>query len=145
MLAASEFDQIAGRLRSMSRDGGSIEAAQVKVIGLDEIREAAGPRWPRMRERVRQGSLSILSQHTGPDDVIVPAGDGFLIVLAEGPAGDTQRRCQQMSDALLSFYLGEDALKTLRPEVKNRSLNADGLTDLISSSMRSADNKAIVA
>lgn len=142
MLAATEFDQIAGRLRSMSRDGGSIEAAQVKVIGLDEIREAAGPRWPRMRERVRQGSLSILSQHTGPDDVIVPAGDGFLIVLAEGPAGDTQRRCQQMRDALLSFYLGEDALKSLRPEVKNRSLNADGLTDLIASSMR---DKPVVA
>lgn len=142
MLAATEFDQIAGRLRSMSRDGGSIEAAQVKVIGLDEIREAAGPRWPRMRERVRQGSLSILSQHTGPDDVIVPAGDGFLIVLAEGPAGDTQRRCQQMRDALLTFYLGEEALKSLRPEVKNRSLNADGLTDLIASSIR---DKAVVA
>lgn len=142
MLAASEFDQIAGRLRSMSRDGGSIEAAQVKVIGLDEIREAAGPRWARMRERVKAGSLSILSQHTGPDDVIVPAGDGFLIVLAEGPAGDTQRRCQQMRDALLTFYLGEEALKSLRPEVKNRSLNADGLTDLIASSMR---DKAVVA
>jgi hypothetical protein len=136
VLASNELETVSGRLRAMSRDGGSIEAAQVKLIGLDEIREAAGPRWPRMRERVRQGSYSILSQHTGPDDVIIPAGDGFLIMLAEGRPGDTQRRCQQMRDALLAFYLGEDALKELRPEVNNRSLTAEGLTDLIASTVR---------
>jgi hypothetical protein len=142
MLLANEMAGVTHRLRAMSRDGGSIEAAQVKLIGLDEIREAAGSRWPRMRERVRQGSYGILSQHTGPDDVIIPAGDGFLIMLAEGRPGDTQRRCQEMRDALLAFYLGEDALKALRPEVNNRSLTAEGLTDLISSSVR---EKPIVA
>jgi hypothetical protein len=142
VLQTSELEAVGGRLRAMSRDGGSIEAAQVKLIGLDEIREAAGPRWPRMRERVRQGSYGILSQHTGPDDVIFPAGDGFLIMLAEGRPGDTQRRCQQMRDALLAFYLGEDALKALRPEVNNRSLTAEGLTDLIASAVR---DKPVVA
>jgi hypothetical protein len=132
----AELANVTDRLRAMSRDGGSIEAAQVKLIGLDEIREAAGPRWPRMRERVRQGSHAILSQHTGPDDVIIPAGDGFLIMLAEGRPGDTQRRCQQMRDALLTFYLGEEALKSLRAEVNNRSLTPEGLTDLIASTAR---------
>jgi hypothetical protein len=102
-----DFNQISGRLKAMARDGGSIEAAQVKLVGLDEIREAAGPRWPRMRERVRTGSFGILSQHTGPDDVIIPAGDGFLVMLAEGRPGDAQRRCQEMRDALLSFILAK--------------------------------------
>ena len=133
-----DIEQMGARLRALTRDGGSIEAAQVKLIGLDEIREAAGARWPRMRERVRTGSMSILAQHTGPDDVIVPAGDGFLIMLAEGRAGDAQRRCQEMRDALLKFYLGEDALSSLRPEVKNRALTPAGLTDLIASTMRGA-------
>lgn len=136
MSPQADFELIASKLRSISGDGGSIEAAQVKVIGLDEIREAAGPRWPRMRERVRNGSMSILSQHVGPGDVIVPAGDGFLILLAEGRPGDTQRRCQQMRDALLAFYLGEEALAALRPEVQNRTLTQDGLTDLLASSVR---------
>lgn len=138
MNSQPDIDQMGARLRALSRDGGSIEAAQVTLIGLDEIREAAGTRWPRMRERVRTGSMSILEQHTGPDDVIIPAGDGFLIMLAEGRAGDTQRRCQEMRDALLKFYLGEEALASLRPEVKNRALNAAGLTDLIAASMRGA-------
>jgi hypothetical protein len=132
----AELANVTDRLRAMSRDGGSIEAAQVKLIGLDEIREAAGTRWPRMRDRVRQGSHAILSQHTGPDDVIIPAGDGFLIMLAESRPGDTQRRCQQMRDALLTFYLGEEALKSLRAEVNNRSLTPEGLTDLIASTAR---------
>lgn len=136
MLTAPDLDQVTERLRAMSREGGSIEAAQVKVIGLDEIREAAGPRWPRMRERVRAGSLSILQQHCGPDDVVIPAGDGFLVMLADGKPGDTQRRCQEMRQALLSFYLGEEALASLRPEVKKHALTTEGLTDLIASSMR---------
>jgi hypothetical protein len=140
---AEALDQMAGRLRAMSRDNGSIEAAQVKLIGLDEIREAAGARWPRMRERVRSGSLAILSQHCGADDVIVPAGDGFLVMFADARPGDTQRRCQEMRDALLKFYLGEEALASLRPEVQNRALSAQGLTDLISSTVR--DNSALVA
>lgn len=144
MTPTTELDHITGRLRAMTRDGGSIEAAQVKLIGLDEIREAAGPRWPRMRERVRQGSHAILAQHTGPDDVIIPAGDGFLIMLAEGRPGDSQRRCQQMRDALLTFYLGEEALAALRPEVQNRALSAQGLTDLIASTVNGED-KPLVA
>ena len=135
-MSNAELANVTDRLRAMSRDGSSIEAAQVKLIGLDEIREAAGPRWARMRDRVRRGSQAILAQHTEPDDVIIPAGDGFLIMLAEGRPGDTQRRCQQMRDALLSFYLGEEALKSLRPEVNNRSLTAEGLTDLIASTAR---------
>lgn len=143
MRSQAELDGVAERLRAMSRDGGSIEAAQVRLIGLDEIREAAGPRWPRMRERVRQGSHAILSQHTGPQDVIIPAGDGFLIMLAEGRAGDTQRRCQQMRAALLSFYLGEESLQALRPEVNNRSLTADGLTDLIASTARASERPLV--
>ncbi|MGQ0532561.1 MAG: hypothetical protein ACT4OF_07705 [Caulobacteraceae bacterium] len=136
MVSAAEFERLSQRLRGLTRDGSSIEAAQVKLIALDEIREAAGARWPRMRERVRTGSLGILSQHTGPDDVIVPAGDGFIIMLAESRPGDAQRRCQEMQGALPSFYLGEEPLASLRPEVTNRALTADGLTEFITTSIR---------
>ena len=139
MLAQSDLEQITNRLRGLTREGGSIEAAQVRLIGLDEIREAAGARWPRMRERVRAGSLEILSRHTGPEDVIVPAGDGFLIILADAPPGQSQQRCTVMREALLSFYLGEEAMAALRPEVKTRSLSSDGLNDLIAASVRHDD------
>ncbi len=80
MSSPADMMQIALRLRTLARDDGSIDAAQVRVIGLDEIRAAAGANWPRMRERVRAGSMDILSRHAAPEDVIFPAGDGFLVI-----------------------------------------------------------------
>jgi len=137
MLRQAELDQIGGRLRAASRDGGAIEAAQVKVLGLDDIRAAAGPRWPRMRERVREGSLHILRQHLGADDVAISAGDGFLIILADGRSPRAlEALCAGMREALVAFYLGEDALKSLRAEISGQSLSADSLNQLISASMK---------
>ena len=136
MSSPADMVQIALRLRSLARDDGSIDAAQVRVIGLDEIREAAGPNWPRMRERVRAGSMEILLRHAAPEDVVIPAGDGFLVILAEGAPGTNQERCKKMRDALLAFYLGEDALTSLRPVVTARSLTADGFADLITAGMQ---------
>lgn len=135
MSPVTDLMQLALQLRAISRDDGSIDAAQVRLIGLDEIRVAAGNKWPRMRERVRDGSFQILSRFVGAEDVIVPAGDGFLVILAEGAAGLNQERCRKMREALLSFYLGEEALKGLRPEVTARSLSADGFADLIATSL----------
>jgi hypothetical protein len=134
----ADFTQLAHRLRSVTHNDGSIEAAQVRVIGLDEIREAAGTNWPRMRERVRAGSMEILSRHAAPDDVIVPAGDGFLVILAEGAAGATQERCVKMREALLTFYLGEEAFKMLRPQVTAHTLSSDGLADLMFTGVNAA-------
>jgi hypothetical protein len=135
MSPATDLMQLALQLRAISRDDGSIDAAQVRLIGLDEIRQAAGDKWPRMRERVRDGSFQILSRFVTAEDVIVPAGDGFLVILAEGAAGINQERCGKMREVLLSYYLGDEALKTLKPEVSARTLSADGFADLIASSL----------
>jgi hypothetical protein len=131
MTKPADLIDVALRLRAIAREDGFIPAAQVRLIGLDEIREAAGARWSAMREKVRAGSLGILTRHAASADVIVPAGDGFLVVLAEGAPGEYQARCNKMREALLSYYLGEDALKTLRPVVTQRSLTVDGFADLM--------------
>jgi hypothetical protein len=137
MSPVTDLMQLALQLRAIARDDGSIDAAQVRLIGLDEIRQAAGDKWPRMRERVRSGSFQILSRFVTGEDVIVPAGDGFLVILAEGAAGNNQERCRKMREALLSFYLGDEAFKALRPEVTARTLSADGFADLIATSLTS--------
>lgn len=134
MTEIGDLVQLALRLRASSREDGAIDAVQVRLIGLDDIRAAAGDQWPRMRERVRLGSSRLLSRFLGPEDVIVPAGDGFLVILAEG-ARNTQERCAKMREALLSFYLGEDSLSGLTPDVTARTLSADGFADLMSAAM----------
>jgi len=135
VLPTPELQLMSQRLKALTRDG-AIEAAQIRLIGLDEIRQAAGPRWPRIRERVRASSLNILQRHCGPDDVIIAAGDGYLVAFAEGKPGDAQRRCDEMREALLTFYLGEEGMAALRPEVKKHALTSDGLSELIAATLR---------
>lgn len=135
-------ESITDRLRSLTREGGSLEAAQISLIGLDDVRAAAGPRWPRMRRRVRQVSMDILSKLVDADDFIIPAGDGFLVIFANPRLGVTQKRCMEMREALVAFYLGDEALASLRAEVRAQSFTTDGLTDLLAASLQPARTSA---
>lgn len=41
MSSTAELDRLSSRIRAAARDGGLIETAKVKLIGLDEVRAAA--------------------------------------------------------------------------------------------------------
>ena len=127
-----ELDRLAAWLRTAARDDGLIETAQVRVLGLDEVRVAAGSRWPRMRERVREGSIKIIAARIGPDDAVIPCGDGFLVVFAEGSPERMQRCCSDIHDALIAFYLGEETLAALRAEVHRETASAESLACIAS-------------
>jgi hypothetical protein len=131
MHEAAEIDRLTARVRAAARDGGLIETAQVKLVGLDEVRQAAGERWPRMRALVREGSLKIIASHVGPQDAVVPCGDGFLVVFADGANAQSAERCAEIRDALVRFYLGEDALKALRADVQQEAVTAAHLAGIV--------------
>lgn len=137
MLALEELENIVSRLRALAHDGGTLEALQIKLIGLDEIRDAAGANWPRLRERVRGGSMEMLTRHLNAGDVVLPAGDGFLIILADAGAAESQKRCESMRRALVEFFIGEEGLASLQPDIKPRVMSGEGLTDLLAASVAS--------
>lgn len=130
-METTELERLATRVRASARDGGLIETAQVKLIGLENVRTAAGPRWPRMREYVRDGSIKIISQRVGPEDAVIACGDGFLVVFADATPEQTQRRCAEIRDALVSFYLGEEALAMLRASVERAAASAESLATMV--------------
>ncbi|PZO51177.1 MAG: hypothetical protein DCF16_11555 [Alphaproteobacteria bacterium] len=131
MIQAQEIERLASRVRAATRDGGLIETAQVKLVGLDEVRAAAGTRWPRMREHVRDGSLKIIAQRIGPEDAVIPCGDGFLVVFADASADETKARCADIRDALVAFYLGEEKLAALKADVQRETVTASHLAGLV--------------
>ena len=141
MTQTAGIERLVTRVRQSARDGSLIETAQVKLIGLDEVRQAAGPRWPRMREQVREGSLKIIASRIGPDDAIIACGDGFLVVFADAAAEDTVRLCSEIHDALIAFYLGEDALQRLRPDIQRESASAASLAGVVADVSQSAHLK----
>ncbi|QGZ93414.1 hypothetical protein [Terricaulis silvestris] len=131
MMEAAEIDRLAARVRTAARDGGLIETAQVKLVGLDEVRRAAGERWPRMRAFVREGSLKIIASHVGPQDAVVSCGDGFLVVFADAANAQSEQCCAEIRDALIRFYLGEDALKALSADVEREAVTAAHLAGIV--------------
>jgi hypothetical protein len=131
MVQAQEIERLACRARAAARDGGLIETAQVKLLGLDDVRAAAGARWPRMREHVREGSIKIIAQRIGPEDAVIPCGDGFLVVFANAHCEEAKARCVEIREALVAFYLGEEKLAALRADVRRESVTVSHLAGLV--------------
>lgn len=132
MTTNAEIGRLAARIRVAARDGGLIETAQVKLLGLEQVREVAGARWPRMREYVREGSLRIIATRIGPKDAVIPCGDGFLVAFSDSSPAEMERRCRAINDALLSFYLGEEALKALRTAISRAPVSTAQLANIVS-------------
>ena len=126
-----EIERLAARVRACAHGDGLVETAQVKLLGLDDVRAAAGPRWPRMREHVREGSLKIIAQRIDRDDAVIPCGDGFLVVFANASPEQSQARCAEIREALLAFYLGEQALTPVRADVERETVSARHLAALV--------------
>lgn len=121
------IQQLAERLRQAVRETRHIETAQIQIIGLDAIRRRAGALWPELAARVRDTSHEFISRRIGPHDVVIPAGDGFLVVYAE-PDG-APLKCRQLQSDLDAFYLGQESTQGLTASVRHESLGAAVLID----------------
>jgi hypothetical protein len=127
------FLSAAEKLKESVRQDRSLDTAQVKVIGLEEIRRAAGESWGQIGERIRSNSMLFLEGCLGDNDIIIPAGDGFLIVFADEPDRDPTREIDQVRDALNGFFLGEQATAGLSAQVEHKAINAGAMAALLSS------------
>lgn len=126
------FNQAADRLKETVRQGLTFDAAQVKVIGLEHIRSAAGASWPHMADRIRANSMAFIESCLDRGDIVIPCGDGFLVVYAHKPDAphDLARECALIQDALDAFYLGEDGMQMLRAQVEAQRVRATDMAAL---------------
>ena len=71
---------LADRIRRLANGRNTIDVAQFQFIGLAEIRERYGAQWPGKRERVFQVARNFIAKRIAPEDVMIPAAEGFLVV-----------------------------------------------------------------
>jgi hypothetical protein len=128
------FLDAAEKLKESVRQNQTLDTAQVKVIGLDEIRNAAGANWPQIADRVRSNSMMFLEGCLGEGDIVIPAGDGFLVVFAPNPDRDPAREAEIVRDALNGFYLGEEGLSSLRAQVEHKVVDSANVAALCGAS-----------
>ncbi len=124
------FAEAVSRLRSAADQDRSFDAAQMQLINLPEIIKTAGPHWQRLKDKIRTGSVGFLRGCLNDNDIVLPAGDGFLIIFAEGDPEELKQRAVELRNLLLEFYLGEEALKDLRIDVAHRQLASRDLKAL---------------
>jgi hypothetical protein len=130
--AESLIGEAAQKLKRTLHEGRVFQAAQVKIVGLDDIRRAAGDHWPTIKHRVRSSSMTFLQGALGPDDLVIPCGDGFLVIYADQMGRDFDRETEALQDALNAFYIGEQAFQNLRAKALPHTLSPREMVGLIS-------------
>ena len=124
------IQQLAVRLREAVHETRHIETAQIQIIGLDLIKHRAGALWPELSARVRETSLDFIGQRIGQHDLVIPAGDGFVVVYAQ-PEGAADK-CAALQGDLNAFYLGDEATKDLSASVTHETLDTPSLLERLS-------------
>ncbi len=119
--------QIADRLKDAVRDQRPMETAQIHIVGLDQVKQTAGDNWSEMSGRVRESSLEFIGQRVGPNDVVIPAGDGFVVIYADATEDDG--RHEVLQNELNTFYMGEEATKGLSANVRSAAFGPDLLIE----------------
>jgi hypothetical protein len=127
----SLFADVVQRLRVVAEQDRAFDAAQMQLVNLTEIIRAAGGEWPRIKDKIRVGSMSFLRGCLGDEDIVIPAGDGFLIIFADHDGVDVKARADELREMLLEFYLGEEGLKALGIKLAMRKVSSAELHAMI--------------
>jgi hypothetical protein len=137
------IQQLAARLREAMHETRHIETAQIQIIGLETIRMRAGALWPELSARVRETSLDYVSQRIGSHDLVIPAGDGFVVIYGD-PEG-AKDKARTLQGELNIFYLGDEATKDLSATVTHQSVDTHNLLDQLSTPPQNHDLDGIAS
>lgn len=106
-IRASDIDTLALRLKRIAHDREFVDVAQLQFIGLEEIRNAYGDRWPEHRERIHNVAADFLRRRVTGNDLLINAGNGFIVVFGEAASAEAEVAAGRLSHALNEFFVGE--------------------------------------
>ena len=96
----------------------------VLVIGLEALREKAGPLWEKIRAGIHSRLEAILRQRLGPADFFVSVDEIFyLVTMPAANAEDAQVACLGAAHELYTSYFGQCDLGTVH---LYRAVQAEG-------------------
>jgi hypothetical protein len=105
--ASPQIQNLAARLRVMAQGRDTLDVARLQFVDLEEIRTAYGDRWPAQKVRIHAVAESYLQRRIGPDDVLIAAGGGFLIIYGSPESAATDAATGAIAHGLNEFFLGE--------------------------------------
>ena len=118
----AEFRQ---RARRILQTQASIAAGVVHLLGLDQIQEAVGEKWPLISERVHDLAARILRKHLGPRDAWIKYDNAnYLVVFSDRDKAAAQLVCGKVKAELHELLLGRSETRAIT--VKTATIDVDG-------------------
>jgi hypothetical protein len=135
----------------LTEDEGRFQA-KLQVISLVEFREAVGPKWERLSEKVLMIAEGVINLHLGAGNVYGRQGQDFFILLFRTvPHAEGRRRAVQIAQELGTRlvgaqFVGHETPLALAAEMDLASaLFSDGSLDLDAIEEAIVDMRAIIA
>lgn len=103
-------DSVMVELKRRLAEADEVDVSRYQFVNMDPVRDAAGPLWPELRERVFVATRSIIERRIAEDDLIIPCATGFLVVfkaLSGDPAAQLTARIRAEMER---FFLGQGDL-----------------------------------
>lgn len=101
---------LAERIRRLANGRNTIDVAQFQFIGIDAIRDRYGEQWASRRDRAVHIARHFIARRLAPDDVLIPAADGFLVVFGMFSGILADAVADRISTELNAFFLGQPDL-----------------------------------
>jgi hypothetical protein len=129
---------LADRIRRLANGRNAIDVAQFQFINLEEIRTRYGAQWPARRERVFQVARHFIARRIAPEDVLIPAAEGFLLVFGTFTGILADAVANRISKELNTYFLGSPDLDDMKVSTQHQLMTIDEFAkafgDLVSAS-----------
>lgn len=116
---------LAERIRRLANGRTTLDVAQFQFIGIDAIRDRYGVQWPPKRERAFQVARQFIARRIAPDDVLIPAADGFLVVFGMFSGILAGAVADRISKELNAFFLGQPDLDAFHVGANHDEMSID--------------------
>lgn len=125
--------------------GARLETTQLQLINLDVLEARYGSKWPRVKERIFDTCEHFISKRVGPDDLVLRAANGFVVLPGPSRAEEAETFTRRLETELKAFFLGEEYLRGLGLMAQTVDIALGDLLDGINSGPLDAAARAYEA
>ena len=89
--------------------GAAVAGARFSLVGLAELREQLGERWPQLSARVHDLAQAVIQRHLTRGDVFDRHGeDGYVILFTQLTQLQAEFKCRVIAKEIAGKLLGAD-------------------------------------
>ena len=124
--------RLARFLATVDRDGKSVTAGALQLVGLATIRERLGDKWKRFSDRIHDTAQSVIERHLSDSDVYsLYKNESYIILFARATEEQGRFKAKVIGDEIAHRLFGEtDNAKANAITVKTLVYQLDGTIGL---------------